>query len=314
MQLITFPSRLDSIRERIAVASIYRSHWSLVLSTIESMFDGTVASIESRFLGKTDIVYLTSSRRAADAAAYQASSRHELSIDPGCYPRGSVFPLSDWPLAVAPSSDLPGTDEPHGASENGVGLVLDWSGPHARILTVRVTGPLGASCDPAVAAHIRKISVDLCQAFAISHGLALPARYDREVLETMWDHLSIGVALFNSRLQSVAANLAAQDALTSRRYFTPSVEGSRLKATCGLDNERLWTAAEHVLSGKSDRESFSIGGFNQKQPLPIVFHAITQPEPAGPSSRTGGKHAPECFVALIGSWRAEEDILDCALA
>lgn len=309
MQLIAFPGHLDSIRQSIALASISPNHWSSVLSALEEIFPNSIASIDRLYVGRSDFLYLS---KSIDPQATPHAASGELHVDPSAHPRGSIFALKDWPLLLGPAAGIAVRREGDGASLHGAGIVLEWSGPWVSVFTLRVSDTIAHMHMAVVAARLRQISAELCEAYAVSRG-RIPVPYESDTIEEIWDRLFIGVALFNSRLEPLATNMAAKDALGSRRYFAPNVRGARLRAIRAQDNDRLWSAAENVVYGESERECFSISGACGKQSLPILFGPVTQRSAADRHRTTTSRHC-DTILALIGSWNVEDAVRDVASA
>lgn len=310
MQLIAFPAYLDSIQQKIALASISPSRWSSVLSTLEDIFENSIASIDKICMSHGDCVYFPQLGPGPGEESEQTSP--PLLISSSAHPRGSTFHLDEWPLALDAAAKLR-CRQSEGASElQGVGVVLDWCGPWAWVLSIRAAAASKSIPVQAIAAQMRRIAGEMCQAFAVSHGF-LKEPYDSAALETIWDRLQTGVAMFGGGLRIIAANMAAEDALTSRRYFAPDVRGARLRAISSVDNDRLWSAAERVLSGESNHEFLSLDGLRERQPLPIALRSIPDRWPAE-RERGRSDQRSERLLALIGSWNVEDAVKSQATA
>ncbi|MEF2553271.1 hypothetical protein VQ042_18220 [Aurantimonas sp. A2-1-M11] len=190
-------------------------------------------------------------------------------------------------------------------------LVLHRRAPWTWVLTAE--GPDQLKERHAAAAHslLRRHGDALRRAFLVSHCLGTPDQPGRSVIEASWDPLPFGIALVARNRTILAANTAADDLLSTQRFFVPPGETRILRAAGLKDRLRLARAIDRILGGESDREATLVEGLRQGEPLPVTLlpcdgkDGLASPPGATPSRR-------DSLLAIIGdsgeSFCARRDI------
>lgn len=293
MALIQFPGRLGNIQEQTALASVCPAHWTAVLSSLERLFPGASAVLErigtgSAYSGQFSSTGDLTLRRIV-GARWDAQGLDYLSI-------GTVFRMSELPESSLPSSRRRDGSAAHG----GAGVVLHRRDSSLWALSVQVPLPLGDRYDPAIATLLRRLAPDLRRSFLISHGLGTCEQPDRATIESTWDQLSVGVALLSADLRPLVVNMAAEEIVTTRRFFAPLGDHGALRAAAKNDNDRLRLAASRIVHGESDVESIDLKGVRCTASLPVTLRSVGRGIVSGSFGALAGT-AGETLVAIIGT-------------
>ncbi|WP_206453668.1 hypothetical protein [Aurantimonas marina] len=293
MALIQFPGRLGDVREKTALASICPSHWAAVLTSLERLFPGASAVLECVGLGAAESGIFSSagnrSLRRIIGARWDAQGLDYLSV-------GTTFRMSELPETSLPSS----RQRDDGIAHGGAGIVLHRRDSRLWVLSVQVPLSLGDRYDAAIATLLRRLAPDLRRSFLISYGLGTTEQPDRATIESSWDELSVGVVWLSAGLRPLAANIAAEEIVTTRRFFAPLGCRGSLRAAVNNDNERLRLAAGRIVYGESDVETIDLKGVRCTAPLPVTLRTVGRRNGSGRFNALA-KTDEETLVAIIGA-------------
>ncbi|HEY9058416.1 MAG TPA: hypothetical protein VIN77_14795 [Aurantimonas sp.] len=303
MALIQFPGQLGDVREKTALASVCPSHWAAVLTSLERLFPGASAVLERVGTGAADSGQLTaagnSGLRRIIGARWDAQGLDFLSV-------GTIFRMRELPEAGLPSSRRREAESADDGAGGGAGIVLDRRDSRLWVLSVQVPLPLGERYDAAIATLLRRLAPDLRRSFLVSHRLGTTEQPDRATIESSWDELSVGVVLLSAGLRPLAVNMAAEEIVTTRRFFAPLGCRGSLRAAVNNDNERLRLAAGRIVYGESDVETVALKGVRCSAPLPVTLRAVGCGTGRRRFSALAGT-AEGTLVAIIGACEANGD-------
>lgn len=293
MALIQFPGQLGDVREKTALASICPSHWAAVLTSLERLFPGASAVLERVGSGAADSGQFTAAGnptlRRIVGARWDAQGLDYLSV-------GTIFRMSELPETGLPTSRR----QDDGIAHGGAGIVLHRRASRLWVLSVQVPLPLGDRYDAAIATLLRRLAPDLRRSFLISYGIGTTEQPDRATIESSWDELSVGVVLLSAGLRPLAVNTAAEELVTTRRFFAPLGCRGSLRAAVNNDNDRLRLAASRIVYGESDVETVALKGVRCLAPLPVTLRAVGRGAGRRRSSALA-KSDEETLVAIIGA-------------
>lgn len=296
MALIQFPGRLGDVREKTALASICPSHWAAVLTSLERLFPGASAVLERVGAGPADSGTFSSAGapalRRIVGARWDAQGLDYLSV-------GTIFRMSELPETGLPSS----RQRDDGIAHGGAGIVLHRRDSRLWVLSVQVPLSLGDRYDAAIATLLRRLAPDLRRSFLISYGLGTSEQPDRATIESSWDELSVGVVLLSAGLRPLVVNTAAEEIVTTRRFFAPLGCRGSLRAAVNNDNERLRLAASRIVYGESEVETVDLKGVRCADPLPVTLRAVGR-RTASRRFNALARTDEETLVAIIGACEA----------
>ncbi|KKN79471.1 hypothetical protein LCGC14_0339300 [marine sediment metagenome] len=299
MTLIQFPGRLGDVREKTALASICPCHWAAALTSLERLFPSASAVLERVGAGAVDSGRLFAAGnptlRRIVGARWDAQGLDYLSV-------GTIFRMSELPETGLPSSRR----RDDGIAHGGAGIVLHRRASRLWVLSVQVPLPLGDRYDAAIATLLRRLAPDLRRSFLISYGLGTTEQPDRATIESIWDELSVGVVLLSAGLRPLAVNTAAEEIVTTRRFFAPLGCRGSLRAAVNNDNDRLRLAASRIVYGESDVETVDLKGVRCTAPLPVTLRAVGR-RAGSRRFNALAKGVEETLVAIIGDCEPSYD-------
>ena len=296
MTLIRFPHGVDTLREHFPCAALRPDRWAGLMQAIDAMFPGArtmLVRIAAEHPDRLDLVSPVTGERAV----FRFGSAGPPAGMPDLV-AGAVFD-SRQELRDA-ASPPPGTWT--------TGLVLHQS-PSWRWLLI-VESPDTPTERHATAIHtlLRRHADDLQRTFLVSHCLGTADEPDRAMIEASWDPLPFGIALLSDRRTILAANTAAEDMISTRRFFVPPGDTDALRPATMRDRRQLYRAVERVVGGDSDSEALKLQGLRHGAPLPITLlscdhvNGITPPQ-----NRTIGRL--DRLIAVIG--KTEHELQAC---
>jgi len=284
MALIPFPGRADNLRQQIACASYSPQNWDRVAVAIDDLFPGVTTRIQRvSLLAAPDAAALPSDRPDPDAWLAQ----HVVGL-----PAGAVFDIR----APAGGASSPET--------RITGLLLHRCDTSCWVLAVARQADADVPSRAPVSALIHRHAEALQRAFLISHCLGTECAPDRAAIEESWDSLPFGVALLSRRRTILAANSAAEDLLSTRRFFLPPRDHSTVRPATAKDRRRLFRAVDRIILGECDGDDLLIEGLRHGEPMPVSLLAVggdtcASLPPAPASNRR------DSLIAVIG--RPDQD-------
>ncbi|MCW7543100.1 hypothetical protein N7I30_04720 [Aurantimonas litoralis] len=294
MTLIRFPHGIDTLRKQLPCAAFSRENWAGVTQAIDAMFAGA--------------------RTTLLRVATQCTERLELALPFGgqqaVFRFGETGPPPGTPKLIAGAVFDSRQIEPFGMPRSqtawATGLVLHHGAPWTWLLLVESPDTPTERNATAIHTLLRRNADDLRRTFLVSHCLGTPDEPDRETIEASWDPLPFGIALLSDRRTILAANTAAEDMISTRRFFVPPGDTDALRPATMRDRRQLYRAVERVVGGDSDSEALGLHGLRHGAPLPVTLL------PCGPGNQppqTGTAKRLDRLIAVIG--KSQQELQAC---
>ena len=293
MTLIRFPHGIDTLRKQFPCAAFSRDNWAGVTQAIDAMFAGARTTLLRVATQCTERLEL-----ALPFGGQQAVFRFGETGPPGApnLVAGAVFDSRQIePFGMPPSHTTWAT-----------GLILHRSAPWTWVLLVESPDTPTERNATAIHTLLRRNADDLRRTFLVSHCLGTPDEPDRETIEASWDPLPFGIALLSDRRTILAANTAAEDMISTRRFFVPPGDTDALRPATMRDRRQLYRAVERVVGGDSDSEALGLHGLRHGAPLPVTLL------PCGPGNeppQTGTAKRLDRLIAVIG--KSQQELQAC---
>lgn len=255
--MLHFPSDISTLRKSIRLASVGSSYWHDVSSALENAFPETYVS------------FLTVDMRAAEGTAFESYFREANGSMTWCSSGAASPPQAFIDLGTLTPSAPPlrelgsdGTDEAEDRCRQGR-QVLTFSlcryGTTCLLLTVCLPNR-DADYLSAISPLLQRLKGDIETSFHIARMLTSSTPLPIDSIRNCWDEIEEGVILLNQDLVPLVMNTAAEDGLTSRRFFAPLVRGGALRASTRADQNRLETARRRLIFCRSTAERVVLHG------------------------------------------------------
>ena len=240
---VPFPGCPDTIRTFLAHSSFRQSGWQALIAYLETRFKGLQLSLESfpvsnEYRSRTDLsvfhVHTQSARRAISEDLGISRLRfHESTPDAG--------------------SDL-----------CGFSLECDCAAGFVHRLSLRFANSHAAAYRRSLEVLLQHIRIDIEDALRAEADMAMRSGHAIERLGSLWSHLPFGTALLSEGMRILALNPEMDHLLSDRSIFRPGGLGGRLWLQDHVDQIRVSSTVEDVLSrgasGDAARVELSSGG------------------------------------------------------
>ncbi|MFD2238721.1 hypothetical protein [Aureimonas populi] len=242
MDVRPYPDNLQDIEDLARRASLAPALWSGVIEAIARHFPGSRCELTSEPSEMTE-------RNGFGRLHLTRRGMRPFGLREGLSADGSMAGMEPGKVVLA---HRPGAQ----AMPTGVRLVLHRGA--GRLWSIVVRPPAGARGSlPSIAGMLTRLGPVLAGAFRTRHHIGTGAVPAREDIDIAWDALRHGTALLSRERRILAANVAAEDVLSSRAVFMPVGHHGRFRLRSASADDAFEKAMGRLLFGRGCRATVS---------------------------------------------------------